>query len=291
MEQSSNFTANILTQALPYIRRYRKKSIVIKYGGNAMIDSKLQRAFAQDMVLLKLIGVNVIVVHGGGPQIGRLLEALNMESRFVDGMRVTDSATMDVVEMVLGGQVNKQIVGLINSEGGKAVGLTGKDGQLIKAKRLKSSKQNTELGQVGEVESMDVQILHTLAASDCIPVIAPVGYAENGESLNINADLVAGKLAEKLSAENLILLTNTPGVLDQEGNSLTHLTPEKIDLLKQQGVIHSGMLPKVDCALHALASGVRRAHIIDGRVEHAALLELLTDSGAGTLIEADSKQE
>ena len=285
MKESSALVANILTQALPYIKHHRKKSVVIKYGGNAMIDNDLQKSFAQDMVLLKLVGVNVIVVHGGGPQIGKLLEALNIESHFVDGMRVTDSATMDVVEMVLGGKVNKQIVGLINSEGGKAVGLTGKDGQLIKARRLKSSRQNDELGQVGEVESMDVQILHTLAMSDCIPVVAPVGYSESGESLNINADLVAGKLAQELSAEKLVLLTNTPGILDQEGNTLTHLTPANIRSLKKQGVVHSGMLPKVDCALQALESGVNRVHIIDGRVEHAALLELLTDSGVGTLIE------
>ena len=285
MKESSALVANILTQALPYIKHHRKKSVVIKYGGNAMIDNDLQKSFAQDMVLLKLVGVNVIVVHGGGPQIGKLLEALNIESHFVDGMRVTDSATMDVVEMVLGGKVNKQIVGLINSEGGKAVGLTGKDGQLIKARRLKSSRQNDELGQVGEVESMDVQILHTLAMSDCIPVVAPVGYSESGESLNINADLVAGKLAQELSAEKLVLLTNTPGILDQEGNTLTHLSPANIRSLKKQGVVHSGMLPKVDCALQALESGVNRVHIIDGRVEHAALLELLTDSGVGTLIE------
>ena len=287
-QQPSERIAEILIQALPYIQRYRKKNIVFKYGGNAMISDTLQTSFAQDMVLLKLIGINPIIVHGGGPHISKMLETLDISSHFIEGMRVTDSATMDVVEMVLGGQVNKQIVGLINSVGGKAIGLTGKDGQLIRATRLTLEGSDVDLGQVGEVESIDAQILHTLSTSDCIPVIAPIGFASNGESLNINADLVAGKLAEALQAEKLILMTNTPGILDQNGTTLTDLTPKDIAELKQQGIIHSGMLPKVNCALQALAAGVQRVHIIDGRVEHAALLELLTDSGVGTLMETNS---
>jgi acetylglutamate kinase len=283
--------ARVLIEALPYIQRFAGKTVVIKYGGNAMVDEALKSSFAQDMVLLKAIGIDPVVVHGGGPQIGDLLKKIGKESRFVEGMRVTDRETMDVVEMVLGGLVNKQIVNLINHHGGRAVGLTGKDGGLIRARRLSISRQSPELdapeiidlGHVGEVASIDPSVVAMLDSGDFIPVIAPIGVGEDGTSYNINADLAAGKLAAVLGAEKLILLTNTPGVLDRSGQLLTGLDPEATDALIADGTIHGGMLPKVQCALDTVRSGVPTAHIIDGRVEHAVLLELFTDTGVGTL--------
>lgn len=284
--------AKILIEALPYIQRFAGKTIVIKYGGNAMVDEVLKGSFARDMVLLKHVGINPVVVHGGGPQIGNLLAQLGKETRFVDGMRVTDSETMDVVEMVLGGLVNKEIVNLVNHNGGRAVGLTGKDGGLIRARRLRIERRSPELeapeiidiGHVGEVNGIDPRVVDMLEEGGFIPVIAPIGVGEDGSSYNINADLVAGKLASVLKAEKLILLTNTPGILDPEQNLLTGLGPADVDALIADGTIHGGMLPKVDCALDAVRSGVRTAHIIDGRVEHAVLLELFSDAGVGTLI-------
>jgi acetylglutamate kinase len=281
--------AEILAQALPYIRKYHGKTLVIKYGGNAMTDPALQQDFAEDVVLLKLVGMNPVVVHGGGPQIDDLLKQLGKKGEFVSGMRVTDAATMDVVEMVLGGQVNKEIVSLINQHGGRAVGLTGKDGGLIRAKKLlvrgeAGSDELIDIGQVGEVESIDPEIVHRLHTHDFIPVIAPLGVGKKGETYNINADLVAGKVAEILKAEKLIVLTNTPGVLDRNGNLLTGLTAKKIDELFADGTISGGMLPKISSALDAVKNGVNTCHIIDGRVEHALLLEVLTDEGVGTLI-------
>lgn len=288
----SNNIAPVLIEALPYIQRFTGKTIVIKYGGNAMVDEALQSSFAQDIVLLNLVGIHVIVVHGGGPQIGRLLSQLGKESRFVDGMRVTDSETMDVVQMVLGGLVNKEIVSLINGHGGRAVGLTGKDGGLIRARRLTLTRHSPELeapeiidlGHVGEVNSIDPSLLRVLEEQHFVPVIAPIGVGVDGHSYNINADLVAGKIASVLGAEKLILLTNTQGILDQEGNLVTGLRPTQVGEMIADGTVHGGMLPKVDCALDAVNSGVRTAHIIDGRVEHAVLLELFTDQGIGTLI-------
>ncbi|MEL7400483.1 MAG: acetylglutamate kinase [Pseudomonadota bacterium] len=285
-------TAQILSEALPYLQRFVGKTIVVKYGGNAMIDDDLKNSFARDMVMLKLIGINPIVVHGGGPQIGELLGKLNIESRFVNGMRVTTSETMDVVEMVLGGLVNKDIVNLINQNGGKALGLTGKDGQLLHARKLKVS-QNTpdmqqpeiiDIGHVGEVAHINTQVLDMLTQSDFIPVIAPIGVGDDGASYNINADLVAGKVAEVLQAEKLILLTNIEGLMDKEGKILTGLTTEQVDDLIADGTIYGGMLPKIQCALDAVHAGVTSAHIIDGRVAHSTLLELFTDEGVGTLI-------
>jgi len=284
--------AKVLSEALPYIQRFQGKTMVIKYGGNAMVDETLKRGFARDIVLMKLVGMNPVVVHGGGPQIGNLLKQIGKESHFVEGMRVTDSETMDVVEMVLGGLVNKEIVNLINRQGGKAVGLTGKDGDLIRAKKLKITKQTpgmdapeiVDIGHVGEVASIDTSVVQMLVKDDFIPVIAPIGVGDDGQSYNINADLVAGKLAMALHAEKLILLTNTSGVLDQDGNLLTGLKAEQVDKLIAEGVIHGGMLPKVNCALDAVRSGVRTAQIIDGRVEHAVMLEVLTSEGVGTLI-------
>ena len=284
--------AKVLSEALPYIQRFQGKTMVIKYGGNAMVDEELKRGFARDIVLMKLVGMNPVVVHGGGPQIGNLLKQIGKESRFVEGMRVTDSETMDVVEMVLGGLVNKEIVNLINRQGGKAVGLTGKDGDLIRARKLHITKQTPEMaapeiidiGHVGEVASIDTAVVQMLVKDDFIPVIAPIGVGEDGQSYNINADLVAGKLAMALRAEKLILLTNTTGVLDSAGQLLTGLKAEQVDKLIKDGVIHGGMLPKVNCALDAVRSGVRTAQIIDGRVEHAVLLEVLTSEGVGTLI-------
>jgi len=281
--------AKILAEALPYIQRFHGKTIVIKYGGNAMTDDKLKKSFARDVVLLKLVGMNPVVVHGGGPQIDDLLKQLGRKGEFVQGMRVTDAATMDVVEMVLGGQVNKEIVNLINQHGGRAVGLTGMDGGLIRAKKmLVRSEGDTEelidIGQVGEVESIDPEIVHRLHTHDFIPVIAPLGVGKKGETFNINADLVAGKVAEILKAEKLIVLTNTPGVLDRNGNLLTGLSAKKIDELFADGTISGGMLPKISSALDAVKNGVNTCHIIDGRVEHALLLEVLTDEGVGTLI-------
>lgn len=285
-------TAEVLSEAMPYIQRFVGKTIVIKYGGNAMTDEKLKNSFARDIVMMKLIGINPIVVHGGGPQIGDLLDKLSIESHFINGMRVTDSKTMDVVEMVLGGMVNKEIVGLINANGGSAIGLTGKDGQLLRARKLKVKHKTPEMeapeiidiGHVGEVAQVNVKVLDMLAQSDIIPVIAPIGVDENGDSYNINADLVAGKVAEVLQAEKLILLTNIAGLLDKDGNVLTGLTTKQVDELIEDGTIYGGMLPKIDCALSAVKSGVTSSHIIDGRVAHSCLLEIFTDEGVGTLI-------
>lgn len=293
MSQATHHSiAPVLMEALPYIQRFSGSTIVIKYGGNAMIDENLKSGFARDIVLLKQVGMNPVVVHGGGPQIGSLLKQLGKESIFVDGMRVTDRETMDVVEMVLGGLVNKEIVNLINQHGGRAVGLTGKDGGLIRARKMKLERVDAsnvtseiiDLGHVGEVESIDPSVVQMLDDGDFIPVIAPVGVGRDGASYNINADLVAGKIASVLSAEKLILLTNTPGVLSKEGTLLTGLGVKDINALIEDGTIAGGMLPKVQCALDAVQSGVRASHIIDGRVEHAVLLELLTDKGVGTLI-------
>ncbi|UCB56310.1 MAG: acetylglutamate kinase [Thiotrichales bacterium] len=292
-KQSAQNVARVLSEALPYIQRLHDKTIVIKYGGNAMTDENLKNGFARDIVLLKQVGVNPVVVHGGGPQIGQLLERIGKESRFVEGMRVTDRETMDVVEMVLGGLVNKSIVNLINQNGGNAVGLTGKDGGLIHARKMKIERSSAEievpeiidLGHVGEVTGIDPAIVDTLDHGDFIPVIAPIGVGKDQMSYNINADLVAGKLASVLGAEKLLLLTNTAGILDEGGNVLTGLKTADIDTLIDDGTIHGGMLPKVNCALDAVKSGVKTSHIIDGRVEHAVLLELLTDEGVGTLIQ------
>lgn len=285
--------AHVLIEALPYIQRFRGKTVVVKYGGNAMTEEHLKHSFARDIVLMKLVGINPVVVHGGGPQIGKLLERMGRESRFIGGMRVTDAETMDVVEMVLGGAVNKEIVNLINSKGGRAIGLTGKDGNLIRARKLAMRKSDSDdsaelvdLGYVGEVASIDASVVQMLDRSDFIPVIAPIGVGDDGRSYNINADLVAGKLAEVLKAEKLILLTNTPGVLDRDGKLLTGLDAGRVQALIADGTIHGGMLPKIGCALDAVKAGVGSAHIIDGRVEHAVLLELLTDEGVGTLIRA-----
>ncbi len=289
--------ARVLTEALPYIRRFANKTIVIKYGGNAMVDDKLKSGFARDIVLMKTVGMNPVVVHGGGPQIGKLLEKIGKQTEFVHGMRVTDSETMDVVEMVLGGLVNKEIVNLIHRHGGNAVGLTGKDGDLIRARKLRMSRGGTEngeemldLGHVGEVDSIDPGIVNMLVHGDFIPVIAPIGVGEDGFSYNINADLVAGKMAEVLKAEKLILLTNTGGVLDRDGALLSGLNVAQVDALIADGTIHGGMLPKIRCALDVVQSGVRAAHIIDGRVEHAVLLELFTDRGVGTLIRSSGAE-
>jgi acetylglutamate kinase len=281
--------AQILAEALPYIRRFHGKTIVVKYGGNAMTDVALQKGFAHDVVLLKLVGMNPVVVHGGGPQIESLLGRLGKKGEFVQGMRVTDAETMDVVEMVLGATVNKEIVTLINQAGGKAVGLTGKDGGFIRAKKLLVAAEGNggdkiDIGQVGEIESIDPAVISTLEDGGFIPVVAPIGLGKRGESYNINADLVAGKLAEVLRAEKLVLLTNTPGVLDKNGKLLTGLTPKRIDQLVAEGVLSGGMLPKIASALDAARGGVHSVHIIDGRVEHALLLEILTDEGVGTLI-------
>jgi acetylglutamate kinase len=281
--------AATLARALPYIKRFHGKTIVVKYGGNAMTDVALQRSFAHDVVLLKLVGMNPVVVHGGGPQIEQLLGRLGKKGEFVQGMRVTDAETMDVVEMVLGGAVNKDIVTLINQAGGKAVGLTGQDGSFIHARKMMVPDRNRpeqmiDIGQVGEIASIDPAVIQTLEAGGFIPVVAPIGVGGDGESYNINADLVAGKLAEVLRAEKLVLLTNTPGVLDRDGKLLTGLTPKGIDDLVADGTLSGGMLPKIASALDAARSGVKSVHIIDGRVEHALLLEILTDEGIGTLI-------
>lgn len=284
--------ARVLTEALPYIKRFRGKTIVIKYGGNAMVDEALKSSFARDVVLMKLVGMNPVVVHGGGPQIGQLLEKMGKESKFVEGMRVTDSETMDVVEMVLGGLVNKEIVNLINRHGGSAVGLTGKDGDLIRAKKMSFTRNAPEMnapeiidiGHVGEVASIDASVVDMLVHGNFIPVIAPIGVGDDGQSYNINADLVAGKMAEVLQAEKLILLTNTPGLLDKQEHLLTGLDAHQVDALIADGTIHGGMLPKIRCALDAVKNNVKSAHIIDGRVQHAVLLEIFTDQGVGTLI-------
>lgn len=284
--------AQVLTEALPYIQRFTGKTMIIKFGGNAMVDPALHESFARDVVLMKLVGVNPIVVHGGGPQIGQLLEKLGIASEFVDGMRVTDSATMDVVEMVLGASVNKEIVSTINRNGGKAIGVTGKDGQLIRARKLEVSRQSPDIrateiidiGHVGEVEQIDTEVLKMIQDSNFIPVIAPIGVGADGSSYNINADLVAGKLAEVLQAEKLMLLTNVDGLLDKEGTLLTGLNPSEVESLIEDGTVQGGMLPKVRCALDAVRSGVNSSHIIDGRVPHAVLLEVFTDEGVGTKI-------
>jgi acetylglutamate kinase len=299
MEQNkAHQIADVLIEALPYIRRFKGKTVVVKFGGNAMIDENLKNSFARDIVLMKLVGINPIVIHGGGPQIGNLLVKIGKTSSFIDGMRVTDSETMDVVEMVLGGLVNKEIVNLINRNGGKAVGLTGKDGDFIRAKKLfienvglsddetlpSQPSEIIDLGHVGEVKSIDPAVVNMLGNSDFIPVIAPIGVGENGESYNINADLVAGKVAEILKAEKLILLTNTAGILDKQGNLLTGLTVKDTEYLITDGTISGGMIPKTRCATDAIKGGVNRVHIIDGRVEHAVLLELFTNQGVGTLL-------
>jgi acetylglutamate kinase len=291
MNLNKSSIAEILVEALPYIQALDRKTVVIKFGGNAMVDEALKSSFAQDIVLLKQVGVNPVIVHGGGPQIGKLLEQIGKKSRFIEGMRVTDNETMDIVEMVLGGQVNKQIVSLINRHGGRAVGLTGKDGGLITARKMKlagDDSNSNDLGQVGEVESIDPRVVTMLDNDDFIPVIAPIGVGADGASYNINADLVAGELARVLGAEKLLLLTNTPGVLDPEGNLLTGLSAADTEQLIASGVIHGGMLPKVRCALDAVKGGVATSQIIDGRIKHSVLLELLTDSGVGTLINGDS---
>ncbi|HMU65728.1 MAG TPA: acetylglutamate kinase [Cellvibrionaceae bacterium] len=284
--------ARVLTEALPYIQRFTGKTIVVKYGGNAMDGAEMENSFARDIVLMKQVGMNPIVVHGGGPQIGELLTKLNIQSHFVDGMRVTDSATMDVVEMVLGGSVNKHIVNLINRNGGQAIGVTGKDGNLINARKMEVTRYCPELkapeiidiGQVGEVRSINRKVIDLLVQSDFIPVIAPIGVGSDGTSYNINADLVAGKVAEVLQAEKLMLLTNVSGLLDKQGQVLTGLTTARVDELISDGTIYGGMLPKIQCALDAVKNGVHSAHIVDGRVAHAVLLEIFTDAGVGTLI-------
>ncbi len=284
--------AQVLSEALPYIQKFAGRTIVVKYGGNAMTDEDLKASFARDIVLMQAVGMRPIVVHGGGPQIGELLERLNIESKFIDGMRVTTEETMDVVEMVLGGLVNKEIVSLLNLAGGRAMGLTGKDGQFIRAKQLKIERKSPELeapeiveiGHVGQVESIDTRVLTMLTENDVIPVVAPIGVGEHGESYNINADLVAGKLAEVLKAEKLMLLTNTAGVLDKLGDVVTGLVAGEVNALIDDGTISGGMLPKVGCALSAVNAGVNSAHIVDGRVPHSVLLEIFTDQGVGTQI-------
>ena len=283
--------AGVLAEALPYIKRSHGKTIVVKYGGNAMTDEHLKQCFARDVVLLKLVGMNPVVVHGGGPQIESLLARVGKKGEFVQGMRVTDAETMDLVEMVLGGQVNKEIVNLINQHGGKAVGLTGKDGNFIRAKKLLMENKDApgdliDIGQVGDIVSIDPSLIALLDTGAFIPVIAPIGVGSEGETYNINADVVAGKIAEVLKAEKLVLLTNTPGVLDQAGKLITGITPKQIDDMVADGTLSGGMLPKISSALDAARSGVKGVHIIDGRVEHALLLEILTDEGVGTLIKS-----
>lgn len=284
--------AKVLTEALPYIQLFTGKTIVVKFGGNAMVDDHLKEQFARDIVLMKLVGMNPVVVHGGGPQIGEVLKQLNIESKFIDGMRVTDSKTMNVVEMVLGGTVNKEIVSLLNNNGGKAIGITGKDGSLIRAKKMTVNRQTPEMkapeiidiGHVGEVSSVESNVLSMFLNSDYIPVIAPIGVGDDGASYNINADLVAGKIAEVLNAEKLMLLTNVEGLKDKNDNILTGLSTTQVDDLIADGTIYGGMLPKIKCALDAVKAGVASSHIIDGRVPHAVLLEIFTDDGVGTLI-------
>ncbi|AJD46503.1 acetylglutamate kinase [Isoalcanivorax pacificus W11-5] len=293
-QQRAGETARILIEALPYIQRFSGTTVVIKYGGNAMENEELKNSFARDIVLMKAVGIHPVIVHGGGPQIGDLLARLGKESKFVQGMRVTDSETMDVVQMVLGGLVNKEIVNLIHRNGGRAIGLTGKDGELIRAKKmlLKGDSNDPalkapeiiDIGHVGEVQGIDVRVLEMVAGSDFIPVIAPIGVDDEGISYNINADLVAGKVAEVLRAEKLILLTNVSGLKDKQDNILTGLSAQRVQELIDDGTIYGGMLPKIGCALDAVQNGVHSAHIIDGRVPHAVLLEILTNQGIGTLI-------
>ncbi len=289
---NANNIAEVLIEALPYIKRFSGKTMVIKYGGNAMSDEKLKSGFARDVVLMKLVGMNPVLVHGGGPQIGNLLKRVGKKTQFVNGMRVTDSETMDIVEMVLGGLVNKEIVNLINVHGGNAVGLSGKDGGLIRARKLVFKETKPEMkapeiidiGHVGEVENIDTSVVDMLIQGNFIPVIAPIGVGKDGQSYNINADLVAGKLAEVLQAEKLIILTNAPGLLDENDKVMTGLNADQVNTLVDNGVIHSGMLPKIDAVMEAVQNGVASAHIIDGRVNHAVLLEVFTDAGVGTLI-------
>ena len=287
-------TAHVLSEALPYIQKFSGKTIVVKYGGNAMVDEELKSGFARDIVLLKQVGLNPVVVHGGGPQIGSHLSKLGIESKFINGIRVTDSETMDVVEMVLGGSVNKEIVTLINHHGGSAVGLTGKDGDMIRARKISTTVDSQEItpelidmGHVGEVERIDSGVVDMLIQGDFIPVIAPIGVGKDGSSYNINADLVAGKIAEVLCAEKLLLLTNTSGLLDKNEKLLTGLSIARVNELISDGTIYGGMLPKIQCAMDALQGGVNSVHIIDGRVPHAVLLELMTDKGVGTLLVRD----
>ena len=292
IEKDAARISQVLTEALPYIQQFHGHTVVIKYGGNAMTDESLKQLFARDVVLLKLVGINPVIVHGGGPQIGALLEKLNIESRFVNGMRVTDAATMDVVQMVLGGLVNQEIVALLNTNGGHAVGITGKDGDLIKAQKLAMSPdlnatEIIDIGHVGEITQVNTNILTTLTASDFIPVIAPIGVGQNGESYNINADIVAGRIAQCLQAQKLLLLTNTPGILDADKNTITTIDASGIAELISNNVINEGMLPKVQCALDAVNAGVKSVQIVDGRVPHALLLEVFTASGVGTQIVAD----
>jgi acetylglutamate kinase len=297
-DQARNITS-VLTEALPYIQRYHGSTLVIKYGGNAMEHEDLQNTFARDIVLLKLVGMYPVVVHGGGPQIGDLLKRLNIPSRFVDGLRVTDTETMDVVEMVLGGLVNQDIVSLINKHGGPAVGITGKDGNLIRARKLTLTRNNPalaapeiiDIGHVGEVVSVNVGIITSLTRDHFIPVIAPIGVGDSSESYNINADLVAGHLAQALKAEKLILLTNRPGVLDAAGRTLTNLSAADVEALVKDGTINEGMLPKTDCALEALRGGVGSVQIIDGTVPHSLLIEIFTDAGIGTKITLGAAEE
>ncbi|MGV1017145.1 MAG: acetylglutamate kinase [Fluviibacter phosphoraccumulans] len=283
--------AQVLAEALPFLKRFHGKTIVVKYGGNAMTEESLKQSFANDVVLLKLVGLNPVVVHGGGPQIEQMLTQVGKKGEFIQGMRVTDAETMSVVEMVLGGAVNKEIVALINQNGGKAVGLTGKDAGLIRAKRLMLPKHGSpsellDIGLVGDIQQIDPSIVHHLVSGAFIPVIAPIGYGPDGETYNINADVVAGKMAEVLGAEKLVLLTNTPGVLDKAGNLLTGLTPRDIDDMVADGTLSGGMLPKISSALDAARNGVKGVHIIDGRVPHALLLEILTQHGVGTMIKS-----
>ncbi len=286
--------AKVLAEALPYIQKFAGSTIVVKLGGNAMVDDALEQTFARDIVLMKVVGMNPIVVHGGGPQIGELLEKLNIQSRFVDGMRVTDAETMDVVEMVLGGLVNQKIVSRINAAGGRAIGVTGKDGELLQARKLSITRRSPELeapeiidiGHVGEVTHVSTDVIELLTSRDFIPVIAPIGVGPDGESYNINADVVAGKVAESTRAEKLVLLTNTPGLLNRSGEVLTGLDAGQVAALIEDGTVDGGMLPKIRCALEAVEAGVRSVHIIDGRVPHAVMLEIFTDAGVGTLITA-----
>ena len=283
---NSSPKVNTLIEALPYIRRYHKKTVVIKYGGNAMIAPELKTAFARDVTLLKLAGINPVVVHGGGPQIADHLNRIGKQSRFVDGMRVTDHETMEIVEMVLGGLINKEIVNLIHQNGGKAVGVTGKDGRLIKARRLQINQKSKEIdiGQVGEIESIECEMISALEERGFIPVVAPIGVSDSGETFNINADLVASDLATALEAEVLLMLTNVHGVLKADGEPIAELSAEEAKNLVMRKVIHGGMLPKVEYAIRSVERGVKSCRIIDGTVAHAVLLELLTDQGAGTLV-------
>jgi len=289
----ANATAHVLTEALPYIRDFHGQTMVVKYGGNAMTEEHLKQSFARDIVLMKLVGINPVIVHGGGPQIGSLLDKLSIESRFVNGMRVTDSATMDVVQMVLGGLVNKEIVSLLNQHGGRAVGITGKDGELIRARKLAmepalNASEIIDIGHVGEITTINTRVLTTLSDSSFIPVIAPIGVGDSGESYNINADIVAGKIAEALGAEKLLLLTNTPGILDASGETIRTISKGGVEALISDGTINEGMLPKVQCALDAVNGGVNSVQIVDGREQHAVLLEIFTDAGVGTQILAEA---